>query len=314
MNTKYLLDAELQPMADNPSIPRLTDDVLKELRKNIGAQRIELGDPNALGIGREEIFVPSESGLVRCLLYKPNNTSDVLSPGYVHVHGGGYLLGSPEGSDANNLHLCANLGITILSVDYRLAPEHPIPAPLDDCYAALAWMHGNALELRVDPKRIGVGGESAGGGLAAALALRARDEGEYSICWQQLTYPMLDDRTGDTEHPGDPLVGEFVWTRHSNQFGWDSYLGTAPREAPQVPARAKRLGGLPPAWIFTATLDLFRDENINYAHRLMAAGVACDLVVYAGACHGFQLVEGTEISRRYREDFDKALRRGLGCD
>ena len=314
MNTKYLLDAELQPMADNPSIPRLTDDVLKELRKNIGAQRRELGDPNALGIGREEIFVPSESGLVRCLLYKPNNTSDVLSPGYVHVHGGGYLLGSPEGSDANNLHLCANLGITILSVDYRLAPEHPIPAPLDDCYAALAWMHGNALDLRLDPKRIGVGGESAGGGLAAALALRARDEGEYSRCWQQMTYPMLDDRTGDAEHPGDPLVGEFVWTRHSNQFGWDSYLGTAPREAPQVPARAKRLGGLPPTWIFTATLDLFRDENINYAHRLMAAGVACDLVVYAGACHGFQFVEGADISRRYREDFDKALRRGLGCD
>ena len=118
-----------------------------------------------------------------------------------------------------NLHLASILNIVILSVDYRLAPENPIPAPLDDCYAALGWLHENAAKLGVDPERIGVGGESAGGGLAAALAIKARDEGEYGLCWQQLTYPMLDDRTGSSQHYGDPLVGEFVWTRELNQYG-----------------------------------------------------------------------------------------------
>lgn len=313
MSTKDLLDPEIQSIAENPSIPPLTDDVLNGFRQTMAGQIAELGDPSLLDINREEILVPSETGSVRCLLYRPKNPQSELLPGYLHIHGGGYLFGSPDGSDANNLRLCANLGIVVLSVDYRLAPEHPIPAPLDDCYAALAWFHQNASDIRVDSGRIGIGGESAGGGLAAALALRARDAGEYAICWQQLTYPMLDDRTGDQEHEGDPLVGEFVWTRHSNQFGWDSYLGNAPREAPQVPARAESLAGLPSTWMFTATLDLFRDENITYAHRLMAAGVSCDLIVYAGACHGFQAVEGAGISQRYREDFDNALRRGLGC-
>ena len=142
----------------------------------------------------------------------------------------------------------------MLSVDYRLAPEHPIPAPLDDCYAALSWLHENATDLGVDPQRIGIGGESAGGGLAAALAIKARDAGEYPICWQALTYPMLDNRTGSEAYPGDALVGEFVWTRELNQYGWQSYLGQAAPEAPQVPARLQSFEGLPPTWMFTALI------------------------------------------------------------
>jgi acetyl esterase/lipase len=169
------------------------------------------------------------------------------------------------------------------------------------------------VELGVDLKRIGVGGESAGGGLAAALAIKARDEGEYGLCWQQLTYPMLDDRTGSSQHYGDPLVGEFVWTRELNQYGWSSYLGNAERTAPQVPGRLEEFRDLPPAWMFTASLDLFRDENILYAQNLMRSGVACDLVVYPGACHAFQRIERAAISKRYREEFVSSLKRGLKC-
>lgn len=312
--TKHLLDPDLAAMADGPFIPELTDTTVAKLRETMAGQAPPLGDPASFGLTREEVLVPVDAGPdVRCLLYRPNDVAEGSSPGYVHIHGGGYLFGSPAGSDAANLDLASQLGIVVLSVDYRLAPEHPIPAPLDDCYAALAWIHDNARELGVDRKRIGIGGESAGGGLAAALALRARDVGEYEVCWQHLTYPMLDDRTGGGEQPGDPLVGEFVWTRHSNQFGWNSYLGDAPRASPQVPARAESLEGLPPTWMFTATLDLFRDENIDYARRLMQAGVPCELLVYPGACHGFQGVVEAHLSKRYRADHRTALSRGLGC-
>ena len=313
MTTKGLLDPELTAMAEGPFLPQLTDETIADIRRVMADQAPELHDPSSKSVYRKEIFV-SVNGQpdVRCLLYGKLNGQEDAS-GYLHIHGGGYLFGSPEGSDPMNLHLASILNIVILSVDYRLAPENPIPAPLDDCYAALGWFHENAAELGVDPERIGVGGESAGGGLAAALAIKARDEGEYGLCWQQLTYPMLDDRTGSSQHYGDPLVGEFVWTRELNQYGWSSYLGNAERTAPQVPGRLEEFRGLPPAWMFTASLDLFRDENILYAQNLMRSGVACDLVVYPGACHAFQRIESAAISKRYREEFVSSLKRGLKC-
>jgi len=313
MTTKELLDPELTAMAEGPFLPQLTDETIADIRRVMADQAPELHDPSSKSVYRKEIFV-SVNGQpdVRCLLYGKLNGQEDAS-GYLHIHGGGYLFGSPEGSDPMNLHLASILNIVILSVDYRLAPENPIPAPLDDCYAALGWFHENAAELGVDPERIGVGGESAGGGLAAALAIKARDEGEYGLCWQQLTYPMLDDRTGSSQHYGDPLVGEFVWTRELNQYGWSSYLGNAERTAPQVPGRLEEFRGLPPAWMFTASLDLFRDENILYAQNLMRSGVACDLVVYPGACHAFQRIESAAISKRYREEFVSSLKRGLKC-
>ena len=311
--TKHLLDPELQVMADAPFIPELTDDNISKARDNMAANAVGLADPASHNVQRSEIFVSQPDGPdVRCLLYQPKADADNNRAGYLHIHGGGYLFGAPEGSDLSNLLIASKLGVTVLSVDYRLAPEHPIPAPLDDCYAALAYLHEHAEELGVDVRRIGIGGESAGGGLAAALAIKARDAGEYAVCFQALTYPMLDDRTGSEQNPGDPLVGEFVWTRQLNQYGWSRYLGDAERAAPQVPARLDSYSGLPPTWMFTATMDLFRDENIDYARRLMEAEVSCDLVVYPGACHGFQMVEGSKISKRFRKDFMEALERGLG--
>ena len=312
-STKHLLDSELQVMADAPFIPELTDDNISKARDNMAANAVGLADPASHKVQRSEIFVSQPDGPdVRCLLYQPKADADNNRAGYLHIHGGGYLFGAPEGSDLSNLLIASKLGVTVLSVDYRLAPEHPIPAPLDDCYAGLAYLHEHAEELGVDRSRIGIGGESAGGGLAAALAIKARDAGKYAVCFQALTYPMLDDRTGSEQNPGDPLVGEFVWTRQLNQYGWSRYLGDAERAAPQVPARLDSYAGLPPTWMFTATMDLFRDENIDYARRLMEAEVSCDLVVYPGACHGFQMVEGSKISKRYRKDFMEALERGLG--
>tara|TARA_B100000965_G_scaffold379347_1_gene374982 strand:+ start:810 stop:1715 length:906 start_codon:yes stop_codon:yes gene_type:complete len=299
-------------MAEAPIISEITDENLNIVRQTLNDQRPPLADTETFKVTREEVIACQEDGPdVRCLLYVPEGIEKSKCAAYLHIHGGGYILGSPEGSDLQNLVTASKLGIIILSVDYRLAPENPIPAPLDDCYAALSWLHENSERLSIDRSRIGIGGESAGGGLAASLAIKARDLGQYNICYQSLTYPMLDDRTGSCENPGDPLVGEFVWTREFNIYAWNSYLKGSNREAPQVPARLERFDDLPPTWMFTVSLDLFRDENIRYAHKLMSAGVSCDLVVYPGACHAFQRIENSELAKRYRNDFINALERGL---
>ena len=310
MSTKHLLAEELHPIIELMPNTDITADNLALFRQ-VGAENVVMGDAEKAGVVREEVVVPGEGHDVRCLLYKPVDAAPGL-PGYLHVHGGGYIMGSVEGSDFSNVQLCSKLGIVILSVDYRLAPEFPIPAPLDDCYAGLAWLHENAPALGVDRDRVGIGGESAGGGLAAALAIRARDAGDYAICHQHLTYPMLDNLTGTEAQPGDPLVGEFVWTRSRNQFGWESYLGEAPAAAPQVPSRVEDYGGLPGTWMFTAALDLFRDENLDYAQGLLQAGVGVEVLLYPGACHGFQLLPGTSLTMRFTEDHRAALARGLG--
>lgn len=312
-STKNLLHPELQVIADAPMIPDLSDESLDGIRQMIDSTRVPLADPDSFDVERTEIFIPQESSPdIRCLLYVPKDREEALGPAYLHIHGGGYVIGSPDMADADNLLLSSKIGVVILSVDYRLAPECPIPGPIDDCYAALAWLHNNAEDLKIDRNRVGIGGESAGGGLAASLAIRARDSAEYKVCWQSLTYPMLDDKTGSDNNYGDPLVGEFVWTREFNQYAWDCYLADEERIAPQVPARLENFEGLPPTWMFTVTLDLFRDENMDYAKRLMKAGVSCDLLIYPGACHAFQQIEESDLAKRYRIDFTAALKRGLG--
>ena len=224
MSTKHLLDAELLPLVEAFPAFEFTDETMAPVRDMINQQAV-LGDAAASGVERIDQEVTAANGLsVRCLVYQPVAKAQGR-PGYLHIHGGGYVLGTPEMADAKNIEICAKLGAVVVSVDYRLAPEHPIPAPLDDCYAALAWLHESAAELGVDVARIAIGGESAGGGLAAALAQKAVAAGDYPICHQHLTYPMLDDRTGSSAAPGDPLVGEFIWTRASNAYGWSRYLG-----------------------------------------------------------------------------------------
>ena len=181
------------------------------------------------------------------------------------IHGGGYVMGDPRGDhDVCSQH-ARDLGIVVVNVDYRLAPEHPFPAALEDCYAALRWVHENADELGIDPSRIAVGGGSAGGGLAAALAQLAHDRGEVPVCFQYLVYPMLDDRTTLVRKRPRTLV----WTPGANLFGWTSYLGHPPgleESRPYaVPARREDLSGLPPAWIGVGDIDLFYEEDVAYA-------------------------------------------------
>ena len=307
MSTRALLDPELHPIADQFAGFVVNAEALPMLR----AQEAPLADAEALGVTRSEVTFAAEDGAaIRALLYRPHAAGS--GGGYVHLHGGGYIVGRPEAADAANLRIAARLRAVVLSVAYRLAPEHPIPAPLHDAYAGLRWLHEHAGELGVDRSRIASGGESAGGGLAAALAILARERGEFAICHQHLTDPMLDDRTGTDTASVDPLVGEFVWTPESNRFGWSSYLGDARAEAPQVPARVDDVRGLPPTWLSTAALDLFRDENLVFAQRLMRAGVRTDLVVYPAACHGFPLLPDTALAQRYAEDHLRALATGLG--
>ncbi len=230
------------------------------------------------------------------------------APGVVWMHGGGLVLGDNRMDDARFDKWCRELGIVGVSVEYRLAPEHPYPTPLEDCYAALAWIHHNAASLGVDPQRIGIGGASAGAGLAAGLALLARDRAEFAVAFQLLIYPMIDDRqTTPSSSWSDP-----IWSPAANTFGWTSYLGAA-KGTTNVPAyaaaaRATDLAGLPPTLVTVGALDGFSDEDIDYAKRLRLAGVPTDLIVYAGAPHGFDTFgEFTAVSRRANRDVDEWL-------
>jgi acetyl esterase/lipase len=208
-------------------------------------------------------------------------------PAVLWIHGGGYILGSPQLEASGTGRLARDLGVIAVSPDYRLAPEHPFPAALDDCMATLSWMRANADELGIDPDRIAVIGASAGGGLSAAVAQRSHDEG-IPLRAQVLVYPMLDDRTAlRHDHAGR---GRFMWTPASNRFGWTSYLGRQPRisDAPEysVPARREDLTGLPPAWVGVGERDLFYAEDVDYAEKLNASGVPCTLVTVPGMYHG----------------------------
>lgn len=204
------------------------------------------------------------------------------------IHGGGFVVGSSNDMLGKAALLARETGALVALPSYRLAPQHPFPAALDDCHAAWHWMLENAARLDVDPAQIVIGGWSAGGGHAAALAQRLHDEGGPQPVAQLLVYPMVEDRTAadrDLDRPAHR-----VWSNANNLFGWTSYLGHAPGEpsAPYaVPARREDLSGLPPAWIGVGTPDLFLDEDRTYARRLTEAGVSCDYVEVTGAIHGF---------------------------
>ncbi|MBV9089388.1 MAG: alpha/beta hydrolase [Mycobacteriaceae bacterium] len=228
------------------------------------------------------------------------------APALLWIHGGGYVIGRAAQDDKLCRRFVAALGITVVSVEYRLAPENPYPAPLNDCYTALTWL---AAEPEVDSSRLVIGGASGGGGLAAALALMTRDRGEFTPLLQLLTYPMLDDRSSSRTELDEKRFR--LWNQDSNKFGWDSYLGNAD-PAVAVPARRDDLSGLPPAWIGVGTHDLFFDEGLAYAERLLAAGVRCDVEVVSGAFHGFdQVVPGAPVSKAFFASQCAAIRSAL---
>jgi acetyl esterase/lipase len=251
-------------------------------------------------------------------IYIINAKPGTSRPAILHTHGGGFVTGSAESSIRQLQELCAKLDCVAVSVEYRLAPETTFAGSIEDNYAGLKWLHANAAAIGADPARIAVMGESAGGGHAALLAISARDRGEVPICFQCLIYPMLDDRTG-TSHRVAPWVGTLVWTPEKNRFGWESFLGTRPggARAPKgaVPTRVTDLKGLPPAFIGVGTLDLFCDEDIDYAQRLSGAGVPAELIVVPGAFHGFDgiaMMAGVRLGTWFEATKLNALRRGFG--
>ncbi|MGG5259095.1 alpha/beta hydrolase [Phycicoccus avicenniae] len=240
------------------------------------------------------------------LVYRPRGA---VRGGVLWIHGGGMVIGSPQQDARLCRRIAEDLDAVVVAPRYRLAPEHPFPAPLEDCYAALRWLA--ALQELADVPLV-VAGASAGGGLAAGVVLAARDRGEVRIDKQVLVYPMLDDRTAAGADPAADV--RRVWNNTANAFGWRSYLGFAPGSADvspyAAPARATDLAGLPPTWIGVGTSDLFHDEDVLYAERLRAAGVPTDLEVVPGAFHAFDGLP-TEVSRGFVESYLRAIATGL---
>ncbi|RWH72883.1 alpha/beta hydrolase [Mesorhizobium sp.] len=251
---------------------------------------------------------------VRLLAYRPAETTEPV-PAILFIHASGFIAGRPEWMATANQALADEFGAMVVAVNYRLAPEASFPGPLYDCYAALRWLHDQADRLGIDPGRILVMGESAGGGLAASLALLARDRREVRLAGQVLVYPMLDPRTGTSDAPLDnPHAGEFVWTRRHNRFGWEAMRGgqnvTEENGAYFAAGLSDDLAGLPPAFIAVGALDLFVDEDADYALRLARSGVPVEFHLYPGGIHGFDMTDSS-IAEQYRADRRSALSRML---
>ncbi|MDH7639093.1 alpha/beta hydrolase fold domain-containing protein [Sphingomonas oryzagri] len=314
MTSRHLVDPELHGLLERWPQVTLDESLIPLVRD---ATRLPVGEiANPERVVRQDLIVPGRDGApdVPMIHYRPAGSEDAVLPCLYHVHGGGYVGGAAAGLEPIHRLLVETVGCALVTVDYRLAPETPFPGPLEDCYAGLDWLFGHASKLNIDPSRIGIGGESAGGGLAAALALLVRDRGEHRIAFQHLIYPMIDDRTCITADP-HPHAGQFVWNAASNAFGWRAYLGMAPG-ASDIPAyaaaaRAEDLSGLPPTFLATGALDLFVDEDISYAARLIRAGVSTELHVYPGAFHGFDIDQSAAVSRRLRRDSWDFLTRQL---
>jgi acetyl esterase/lipase len=267
--------------------------------------------PVVEGVTVHQVHVPNQSGPPVPVSWYQRDDRRRPSGALLWIHGGGLVMGAPPQSHAWCSRVAAELDVLVANVDYRLAPEHPFPAGLDDCIAALAWLAANAEELGIDPDRIAVGGDSAGGGLAAAVAQRVRDEGGPALCFQLLVYPMLDDRT--VVRSQRERLDALIWNAASNRFAWTAYLGHPPSEAPErpyaAPARTEDLRGLPPAWIGVGDIDLFHDEDVAYAHRLREAAVACELHIEPGMYHGADAVmPDRAITAGFRTRMIDALR------
>ena len=307
MTSRSLVDPEILPLLDLLPSLDVSDETIGAVRQGLEARGPTI-EPRALVAPRPD------GGEVPMLVFAPPYASG--RGAILHMHGGGMVLGTAKAYAPANAALALGLGVTIVSVDYRLAPENPFPAPQDDCLAAYDWLRASAGELGIDAARIVLFGESAGGGLAAALAQMIRDTGRPPPSGQALTYPMLDHRTGSDAQPGLANCGEFVWTGAQNQYGWNALRGSYAADDARAgwfsPALAEDLSGLPPTWIGVGALDLFLAEDLAYAQRLIAAGVPVEVDVYSGCFHAFNAVPGTRMTAAYDRDLKAALRSFLG--
>jgi len=310
----YNFDPELEEIIpllpvgsfDDPVAAReLMEDVVSAMNAGLDFSSLRIDDRSIPGLdGSTDIMVR---------VYTPEQ-HEADAPALLYIHGGGFTVGNLETEHGIAGEFSRELGVVVVSVDYRLAPEHPYPASLDDCYAALSWMHANAAESRIDTARIGVCGQSAGGGLAAGLTLLARDWQGPAICFQALGIPELDDRLETTSMK--TFTDTPLWNRPSAELSWQQYLGELAPGSPGVPvyaapARATDLAGLPPAYITAMEIDPLRDEDILYALGLLQAGVPAELHTYPGTFHGSGIVPHAAVSQRYNQDMLGAVKRGL---
>ena len=307
----YAFDPELAPWV--AMLPKLDLDDIVAARAAMSEMAAQRGGELPPNVTVRAVSIPGPEGApeVPVRVYTPTDRTGAL-PALVYLHGGGFLVGDLDTFHFETARIAAEVGAVVVSVDYRLAPEHPFPAGLEDCYAALRWTHDTAGELGVDVARIAVGGESAGGGLSAAVALLARDRGGPALCFQLLGIPELDDRletpsmTAFTDTP--------LWNRPAAVISWKYYLGESASGLDikyAAPARATDLSGLPPAYVTTCEFDPLRDEGLQYAQRLVQAGVSVEIHHYPGTFHGSALVTEAAVSKRMAADELDALRRGL---
>lgn len=294
------LDPELRAaLAQMPALD-ITRDNVAMVRAAMAAR----GAGTAIEVHEERRVVTTREGAVDVILYR--KTERPRQPALLWIHGGGYILGSAADDRARTI--AATLDITVCSVDYRLAPEHPFPAGPEDCYAALGWLVRDAALLGIDPARIAIGGASAGGGMAAGVALMNRDRDNYPLQLQLLLYPMIDNLhdTASGQYENHP-----VWNQGTSFRAWEMYLNGTPGldASPYAAAtRAADLSGLPPAYVCVGSEDLFRDEDVAYAHRLLAANVPCELAVFPGLYHGGDMfVPGAAVSQRLNRSMLAAL-------
>ncbi|PPJ08919.1 esterase [Nocardia nova] len=300
-------------------VPRVAPDTLAQVRSIVadgipGAPTPDFTAGGAVVVEESVVTGPAGAPDVPVVVLRPAEGSGPW-PAIYNIHGGGMVAGTPRTALDQLVAYVHEIGVVVVSVDYRLAPEHPDPAPLEDCYAGLCWLADHSADLQVDPARIMIAGISAGGGLAAGTALLARDRGGPALTHQILSAPMLDDRLRTPS--AQMLLREGVWDRAENEYGWASLLGDR-RGGPDVspysaPARAEDLAGLPRTFIDVGSVETFRDEVIDYATRLSQAGVSVDLHVWGGGVHGFDLsVPGAAISRAALSARDAFIRTALG--
>jgi acetyl esterase/lipase len=312
----YNFDPELAGII--PALPQMPFDDPVAARAGIEALSAAMNtgvDLSGLHVIDKEIPGPAQAPVVKVRIYTPSPHATQPSAALIYIHGGGFVVGSIDTEHASAAMLARKLGIVVVSVEYRLAPEHPYPAGLDDCYATLCWLHENAATLQIDRARIGVFGQSAGGGLAAALALFTRDQQGPALCFQFLGIPELDDRL-DT-----PSMVAFtdtpLWHRPNAIMSWQYYLGVnyqaggANVPAYAAPARATDLRDLPPAYVSAMEFDPLRDEDVIYALKLLQAGVSVELHTYPGTFHGSSLITQAAVSKRQQQEMLDVLRRGL---
>ena len=316
MDLMAAMDPEIAAVMPNIPVLDLSDiPKARENRWKIMQAALERWTPSP-NVTRENRMIPGwdDDPEVRVRIYRPVEPQGAM-PCLFWIHGGGHVLGQVEQDDPAMDQYIEALGCAVVSVDWRRPPEHPYPAPMNDCYAGLAWTYEHAEELGIDRTRIVVGGASSGGGSAAGLVLLARDRGEIPVSFQFLIYPMTDDR-GITAS-SRAITHHKVWNRTSNEIGWRAYLGDAygtddvsPYAAP---SRATDLSGLPPTFIATGDLDMFVDENLDYAQRLIQAGVPTELHLYPRAIHGFDVfAPDSAVSRRYVAERNAGLARAFG--